>query len=180
MALRGALAFLLLLGAGPPPPEPPTCPAGTYSTWGRPGLEGCRRPDGTPHGPALFRSKRGDRVIRQGTYLEGKRVGTWSAWHENGQEAFRTVYTERGKLLQQTGWFPNGDMQSELLYTLRDEGMPVLDHLIRWNEAGHRVFERSCLSYHESPHGSYCRRWRTRIWTRNGKLKSQKDDPIRR
>ncbi len=43
----------------------------------------CTRPDGTPHGPATFFYPNGRREM-EGEYRDGKPVGTWKHWAEDG------------------------------------------------------------------------------------------------
>lgn len=44
----------------------------------------CSRADGTPHGPATFFYANGRREM-EGQYYDGKPVGTWKHWDEDGK-----------------------------------------------------------------------------------------------
>lgn len=86
-------------GFGFPPPSQPACPAGTkLRRDDNPGARRhemyCARANGTRHGPLLlFESG----VRTDGRYANGREVGVWRSWYENGRP-FRRYQLRAGGL----------------------------------------------------------------------------------
>ena len=156
---------------------------GWYGQWDDNGtLRNLRRfSNGKADGPILSWRKNGDKLF-QGKYKEGKKQGTFSywsqslkrikeenfnqgkldgictAWYENGNKSSIQTFIS-GKILNATGWKPNGDRCPStkvvngigvlVFYdetnTQRDEGLSKMEFIIERYENGNKREEGSYL-----------------------------------
>lgn len=74
--------------------------------------EGCVRPDGTRHGPAIVRYTDGAEAA-QGEYREGMKEGQWRFWHETSQISGEGVFHSGKPEGLWITWHLNGQRESK-------------------------------------------------------------------
>jgi antitoxin component YwqK of YwqJK toxin-antitoxin module len=161
MRISIALAVTLLIAcAKKPPPKPRVeCPVGTTETESWDSV-GCKRPDGTWHGPFVAMYE-GGKINKTGAFKDGVFDGAWQVfardgrvlgtfevvdgtgvvidWHASGTKASEATY-RNGKIdgVQRT-WHPNGVKAIEASYRDgRQHGVAT-----QWAESGTKITEET-------------------------------------
>lgn len=113
-------------GFGFPPPSRPACPAGT--TLRRDDIPGalrhelfCARVDGTKHGPSQLLEVSGR---TEGSYANGREVGIWRSWYENGRPFRRYQFRAGGLDGLEIRWDLHGTIISKGAYRAGDREGP--------------------------------------------------------
>ena len=136
--------------------------------WKEPDLEcsaeGRRRPDGVRQGAVVVWDPQRERLLVQGQYAEGERVGTWKLWNPDGTLREQRMY-EEGRPVRAASWYPTGTQRS---YTLFLPGSVMLVLVSRWGENGQLLNEIECLEVMRP--SLDCRSWRRRYWAASGEL----------
>lgn len=103
------LGAVLSIGCSP-------CPSGTHGAE-EPVAGGevervCRTDDGLLHGP--YKRLRDGRPVLEGTWEQGQRTGTWTAFHSGGTRAARRQYLDDRRVGLWQEWSEDGTLRSEV------------------------------------------------------------------
>lgn len=87
-------------------------------------------------GMLIFWYENGSKM-REAHYHNGKRQGTWTLWHENGQKGVEIIFQDNEPYAHRTSWYDNGKKESE--GELQDEKRQGL--WVRWDKEGKKMSE---------------------------------------